>query len=104
VIPKAKEKGMGILALKSMAKCPWPKKVEKKMSKCWYEPLDEPEEAMMGLRFTLSQPVTAAIPPGNEDLFKMALGLASQFKPLNPSEVLAMKEKGVKEVPIFHHP
>jgi predicted aldo/keto reductase-like oxidoreductase len=104
VIPKAQEKGMGILALKSMAKCPWPKEVKKKMPKCWYEPLDEPEEAMMGLRFTLSQPVTAAIPPGNEDLFKMALGLALKFKPLKSSEVLAVKEKGMKEKPIFHHP
>ena len=103
VIPKAQEKGMGILALKSMAKCPWPKEVEKKMPKCWYEPLDEPDEAMMGLRFTLSQPVTAAIPPGNENLFKMALGLASQFKPLNPSEAIDLKAKGLVEEPIFRY-
>ena len=103
VIPKALEKGMGILALKSMAKCPWPKEVKKKMAKCWYEPLDEPEEAMMGLRFTLSKPVTAAIPPGNEDLFKMALQLASKFKPLQPAEEKEIKEIGLVEEPIFRY-
>ena len=29
-----------------------------------------PDDALMGLRFTLSHPVTAAIPPGDETLFK----------------------------------
>ena len=45
---------MGILALKAMAKRPWPKDAKKTHEKCWYEPLAEPAEAMMGLCFTLS--------------------------------------------------
>ena len=66
VLAKAKEKGMGILCLKAMAKGPWPEGAAKRYAKCWYEPLDTPETAAMGLRFTLSHPVTAAIPPGDE--------------------------------------
>ena len=58
----------------------------------------------MGLRFTLSHPVTAAIPPGDESLFKMALGLAARFKPLSSSEVKEIKEKGLKETPLFKYP
>ena len=104
VLEKAKEKGMGILALKAMAKGPWPANAEHKVAKCWYEPLTDPEEAKMGLRFTLSHPITAAIPPGNEDLFSMALGLATNFKPLNENEVEEIKEKGLAGTPIFKYP
>jgi len=104
VLARAKEKGMGILALKAMAKQPWAEDAQNKVPKCWYEPLSDPEEAKMGLRFTLSHPVTAAIPPGNEDLFSMALGLATSFKPLNDKEIEEIKEKGLAGNPIFKYP
>jgi predicted aldo/keto reductase-like oxidoreductase len=104
VLEKAKDKGMGILAIKAMAKRPYPEDTEERIPKCWYEPLKDREEALMGLRFTLSHPVTAAIPPGNEDLFKMALELIKRFKPLEPSEAIEMKEKGMAEKPLFSYP
>ncbi len=105
VLAKAEEKGMGILALKAMAKGPWPEGAEEETyPKCWYEPLVGPEEAKMGLRFTLSHAVTAAIPPGDENLFKKTLDLATQFEPLQPSEVRAIKEKGLAGNPLFNYP
>jgi predicted aldo/keto reductase-like oxidoreductase len=104
VLAKAQEKKMGILALKSMARGPWPKDTAKTFSKCWYEPLANPSDAMKGLRFTLSHPVTAAIPPGDETLFQMALGLAKQFTPLLPEEVQAIKHWALKGSPIFKYP
>ena len=58
----------------------------------------------MGLRFTLSHPITAAVPPGNEDLFSMALKLGKKFKPLSSKEVEIMKERGLAENPIFTYP
>ena len=67
-------------------------------------PLSEPSEAMTGLRFTLSHPVTAAIPPGDENLFKMALGLAKAFSPLTASEVETIKQKALQGDPIFRYP
>jgi predicted aldo/keto reductase-like oxidoreductase len=103
VLNRAMEKGMGILALKAMAKCPYPEGAER-VPKCWYQPLTDPEEAKMGLRFTLSHPVTAAIPPGNENLFSMALGLASEFKPLREDEILEIKKKGELGTPLFNYP
>lgn len=104
VLERAKEKGMGILAIKSMAKGPYPENASEKVNKCWYEPLADPEDAKMALRFTLSHPVTAAIPPGNENLFSMALGLATSFKPLKEEEVLAIKKKGLEGTPVFSYP
>ncbi len=103
VLERARQKGMGILALKAMAKRPYPEGA-KRVPKCWYEPLTEPEDAKMGLRFTLSHPVTAANPPGNENLFSMALGLTTEFKPLSSSEIIAMKEKGLETAPLFTYP
>jgi predicted aldo/keto reductase-like oxidoreductase len=104
VLERAKQKGMGILCLKAMAKGPWPEGAAKRYAKCWYEPLDTPEDAAMGLRFTLSHPVTAAIPPGDEGLFELALRLAKRFEPLSAAEVEAAKTRGTAAVPLFRHP
>ena len=104
VLARAQEKGMGILCLKAMARGPWPEGAEKRYAKCWYEPLDTEAEAAMGLRFALSHPVTAAIPPGDEGLFRMALRLGAAFEPLSTAEAEAMKAKGQAEVPLFRYP
>jgi predicted aldo/keto reductase-like oxidoreductase len=105
VLAAAQKKQMGILALKAMARGPWPKDAKRdQYPKCWYEPLSAPDDAMMGLRFTLSHPVTAAIPPGDERLFKQALGLALRFTPLTDEEARAIKEKAVAGVPLFKFP
>lgn len=104
VLQKAHEKGMGILALKAMAKGPWPEDASEKIDKCWYEPYTDPEEALLGLRFTLSHPVTAAIPPGNEDLNQLAQDLVPRIKPLNSKEVKELKKKGLEGNPLFTYP
>ena len=104
VLAKAQEKKMGILALKAMAKNRVPRGQKKLYEKCWYEPLDDREKALAGLRFTLSHPVTAAIPPGDENLFRMALDLAAQFKPLTSEEAEAIKRMASEIEPIFRYP
>lgn len=105
VLAKAQAKKMGIIALKAMAKRPWPKDADRsKHPVCWYEPMTDPEEALLGLRFTLSHPVTAAIHPADEQCFKLALQLAPKFKPLRKAEVEEMKRRGLAESPIFRYP
>lgn len=101
VLETAQSKQMGILALKSMARRPWPEGAVKTHPKCWYEPLADAEAAGEGLRFTLSHRVTAAIPPGDETLFSMALDLAADFQPLSPAETEAIKQKGLATTPLF---
>ena len=104
VMAKAKEKNMGILALKAMAKGPWQEGADRTgYPKCWYEPLMSPEDITMGLRFTLSHPVTAAIPPGEEKLFRQALSVSGNLKPLKKSEIHNIKEKALKGVPLFSY-
>jgi len=53
------------------------------------------------LRFTLSQPITAAIPPGEPKFFKMALDIAEGFKPITEEEIEYLKEKAKGLEPIF---
>jgi aryl-alcohol dehydrogenase-like predicted oxidoreductase len=104
VLALAQEKKMGILALKAMAKGPWPKGADrKKYPKCWYEPLTTPEDIRMGLRFTLSHPVTAAVPPGDQELFKIALSLSDTLKPLKKAEIEAIKQNALTGNPLFRY-
>lgn len=104
VLARALELKMGILALKALAKGPWPKDAPRTSPKCWYEPCSEPSEAALALRFTLSHPVTAALPPGDEKLFRLALDLAAGFTPLTAEETRNLKERAVKGEPIFRYP
>lgn len=105
VLARAQEKKMGILALKAMARGPWPEGADRtKFPKCWYEPLIREEDIRMGLRFTLSHPVTSAIPPGEESLFISALDLSDRLQPLSKEEIETIKERGVKGNPLFRFP
>jgi aryl-alcohol dehydrogenase-like predicted oxidoreductase len=104
VLAKAREKGMGILALKAMAKTVWPKgsaPAEHFAQKCWYQPAALPGEAALGLRFTLSQPITAAIPPGDEQYFRRAMDVAQKFTPLREEEQKQLLASAAGVEPIF---
>lgn len=102
VMARAQEKGMGILALKAMARGPWKDGADRSgHPKCWYEPLTDPDDIVMGLRFTLSHPVTAAIPPGDENLFRQALALSEKIKPLEANELESIREKALNGTPLF---
>jgi aryl-alcohol dehydrogenase-like predicted oxidoreductase len=105
VLELAKKKNMGIIALKAMAKGVWPQGADRsKYRKCWYEPLSSEEDIKMGLRFTLSHPVTDAITPGEPELFKIALNLRDQLAPLSSQEVEAIKTKALHADPLFKYP
>jgi hypothetical protein len=60
--------------------------------KCWYQPSLDPGEAELAMRFTLSQPVTAAVPPGDKRLFRKALDLAHRFSPLQAEDEARVRQ------------
>jgi len=86
VIARAKELSVARLAIKAMAHGPWRKGEKRKYPNCWYRPIENREMARQALRFTLSEGVTAAIPPGDERLFRMALELAPDLDPMGMEE------------------
>jgi aryl-alcohol dehydrogenase-like predicted oxidoreductase len=99
---RARGKHMGILALKAMAKTRWPASTkEHAYSKCWYQPCAMPEEASLALRWTLSQPITAAIPPGDEHLFRLAMDVAQHFEPLRDEGEKTLMARAAGVEPLF---
>jgi len=104
ILKRAQEKKMGILALKGMAKTVRPvgEKQNHPQPKCWYQPAAFPDEASLGLRWTLGHPITAAIPPGDERYFRLAMDVAQNFKPLNSAEEHTLLAGAHGAEPIFH--
>jgi predicted aldo/keto reductase-like oxidoreductase len=92
VIEKAKGKGMGILALKGMAKTSLSEGKVNKYPKGWYEAIDDKELASVAYRFTLSQTITAAIPPGDIEHLRWAIEAAKDFKPVTAEEIEYLKK------------
>lgn len=89
VIARAKEKGTARLALKSLALTAFTDRHDPARAahpKAWYRPIDDRNLAGKALRFTLSEDITATIPPGDEKIFNMAVDLAADFKPLTSAE------------------
>lgn len=101
VIAKAQEQGLGILALKALARQKWPADVLKKWFKCWYQPVDTPEEVAQGVRFTLSKPVTAAVSPSHAELLWLMCDAAEQFTPLSADEEAQLAQKSKTIQPLF---
>ena len=58
--------------------------------------------ARLALRFTLNQDVTAAVPPGDERIFDLALELASAPLPqLSAAELTELRIKVSSREPVF---
>ena len=87
VVLQARSRDMGILAIKALARQPWPDEGQRQSwPKAWYQPVTAPEEMDLALRFTLSQSVTATVPPGDIRLFSRAVEIARDFTSLNDRE------------------
>jgi aryl-alcohol dehydrogenase-like predicted oxidoreductase len=104
VLADANRRGLGILAIKSMVRerLPVPESTHEYYPKCEYEPVVDLPLAEDALRWTLSQEgVTAAIPPGDENLFKMALQIGPNIKPITDEGIKKLKQLAARLEPLF---
>lgn len=103
ILNRAIAEGTACLALKAMAWTKWAEGEQRTHPKAWYRPITDPELADLAVRYTLSLPVTAAVPPGDVGSFKLAVQVATGFKPLSEDEEreLTRRLQGVE--PIFRH-
>lgn len=101
ILEKAKQKGLARMALKAMASTRVEKGQERPFKKCWYVPLTDRAKIEQGLRFTLSQDITAAIPPGDEKLYAMALEIGPSITPMPRAEQEALMASAAGVEPIF---
>jgi aryl-alcohol dehydrogenase-like predicted oxidoreductase len=101
VMERAKKEGVSRLALKMLARGPWPEGVTKAYPNTWYQPIDDPGGARVAVRFTLSEDVTAAIPPGDIRLFRLAVAMAGEFSLLAAEEREQILAETARMTPLF---
>ena len=101
VLEKAQQKEMGILALKALAKKPWPDGKREKWTKPWYSPVDTYEEARAALSWTLSRPVTACVSPSHVELLWWMIDAEREITPLTPEEEETIALSTADIAPIF---
>jgi len=78
LMAKAKEKGMGVLAMKAFIERRWDNDAERAASrfpKSWCKPIDVEDEAfgMAAMRYTLALGADTLVPPGNFASFSFAV-------------------------------
>lgn len=102
LVHTAKERGMGILAIKAMARTKWPENGRRdEYPACWYQPEDDPATASLALRLAWSEGVTACIPPGDAKMFQLAIRVADNTAPLSDDERAYLTRKAQSYIPIF---
>lgn len=102
VLVEAKKRKMGILALKAMARQKWKDQDKKKQyPKCWYEPITEQELARKALAWTLSQGATAILPPGDENLFRIAMNIGPSLAKIGKPQNTELKNLSAELDPLF---
>lgn len=103
VYAEAEKKGIGILALKSMALRILHEDEGLVFKNCWYKPIDKEDTMKLALRYTLSKNVTAAIPPGEHTLFLKALEFMKDFEPITEKETKILEDIAKDNKPVFSH-
>jgi len=101
VFEKAKQRNMGILALKSMALTKLKKGEENVYPNCWYRPVMDDAILNMAFRYTLSLDITAAVSPGAAELFWKGVEIAKNFTPLKKMEREKLLALAKNTEPVF---
>jgi predicted aldo/keto reductase-like oxidoreductase len=103
IFAEAEKRGMGILALKSMALTRLKDGEEKLYKNVWYRPILEEDIMKMALKFTLSKDITAAVPPGKNTLFLKALEFMNEYEPISGEETDKLLALANVTSPVFMH-
>lgn len=103
VLERAKEREIPVVCLKAMARQHWPEEIpkEERCAKCWYQPIEDPEEASLALRWSLSQSTVSVLPPGEEALYRRTLALGDNLAPISDEESERLKTLSENQRPLF---
>ncbi len=102
VVKKARERGAAVLAMKGLCRNRWARgdRLRRKF-RTWYRPVSDRPEAELALRWTLSQGVTAAVPPSHEEVHKLALDLVGTVRRVTDAETARLKALARTLDPLF---
>ena len=99
VLSLAKKRNLGIIAMKTMAKRPWP--TEEHKYRCWYEPFDTQNEVDEALWFALTQYVTTAASCSDTRIAKIMIDSAERYTPMGEEEQRRLLRKARPLKPLF---
>ena len=99
VLDVAKEKGIGAIAIKAVAKRRWERQEHTYGS--WYEPLDQQSEIDLALWFTLSHPIATAVLPSELKLWPKVIDAAERFREPTQPEMHELMEMAKPLKPLF---
>jgi predicted aldo/keto reductase-like oxidoreductase len=103
VLEKANTRGIAVMAIKTQARQKWPKgpRDATAFSKMWYQPVTDPEEQALSIRWTLSRQVTAILPAANDVLHRRAFEIGLAYTPVQPAEDARLKTLAGQLDPLF---
>lgn len=104
ILQTAVSKRMAVLAIKPLCRQEWPSAEYRKASRfrnMWYEPISEPAEAQLAVRWALSQPITTILPPANEEVFFLGVQTALECRPLDEQAAEQVRALAGKLKPLF---
>lgn len=99
VLSIAKEKNLGVIAMKSIAKGPWP--TDERTFNTWYQPFHTQREVDEALWFTLSQHVATAASSSDIRIAKMMIDAAERYTPMKEEEQQKLLLKASTYRPLF---
>lgn len=86
LLATALERGVGLIAIKSVARGPWPNGVERSYT-TWYRPFHDPGDIEACLSFTLSHDVTTAVLPSDVRLWPAMFDAIGHLNELADEEI-----------------
>jgi len=101
IMNEAEKHGVARLALKGAAHHALEDEKHRTREKCWYELIEDPDLLKLAMRWTLSQPITVAIPPGDPELWEMVVKVGHNFTPITPDEEEQLRENVRGKKPLF---
>jgi aryl-alcohol dehydrogenase-like predicted oxidoreductase len=102
VIEAAARRGAGVLALKALGRRKRAPGEARAWPKCWYQPVETPEEAALALRFTLSKPVTAAVSPSHVEFLRWMCDTVDRgLLPLTAAEEADLRSRAATLEPVL---
>ncbi len=106
VVKLADQKQMAKIAIKPLCRQDWPRRSDTtgggRWTKMWYQPITDPREAELALKWAYTQGITTAMPPGEEELQFFAIETALKLNaPMTDDELKQLKELAMTLNPTF---
>lgn len=101
VIQKAGETDTAILAIKGLAWTRVEDRNDRPYPNCWYQPMEDPDLARLGLGYTLDKPTVSAVSPASAELLMLAVEVGLRHQPLTDDQRADLMQRIEGVSPIF---